>query len=427
MTNKKQELVPVGSASGLNDLLLSRKDSLNKLATKHVTVDRLIKGYVVAASRVPALYKCTQLSILQTCIDAASLGLDLAPAKKHAAIIPFGQEATLIPMVHGYIEIAGRSGINIFAAIAYQLEVAKKAFYYTLGTNRMIYHAPLDAAVQAELSESDNPAEILGSIVYFYAVAEYPNGYKDFVVLAKREVDKIRNASRAKNAGPWVDWYEEMGKKTAIRRLFKTLRLTDEMADLVDVDDKGSGLDESLLVSGAEVSEEPSEDRAADLAGKLGKGRAEILPFPNGEPTPPVEALSEAETAKQAPEPPKEEKVAPEPSETPPAAKKRGRPPGAKNKAKADPRPPAEPPVEPTTTPEPPEDLKPEPVPALMADALIDSLRAVETEDDFIAWRTANTEHIGNLELEDKDLVQDAYMKRRVELFGPEPTPPQES
>lgn len=37
-------------------------------------------------------------------------------------------------------------------------------------------------------------------------------------VMRKSEVDKVRNSSRAKNSGPWVDWYEEMAKKTVLKR-----------------------------------------------------------------------------------------------------------------------------------------------------------------------------------------------------------------
>lgn len=406
MTDKKQELVPVGSASGLKELLESRSEAIKTLASKYVTPDRLIKTALVAASRTPALYKCTKVSILQACMDAASLGVDLSPAKKHAAIVPFGQDATLIPMYQGYIAIAWRSSqIRINAAVVYQAELDARCFAYTLGTNPIINHAPLDAVAD----EKGEPIE-LGAPVYFYAVAFYPDGFKQFVVLSKREVDRVRNAAKAKAGPAWTNWYEEMGKKTAIRRLFKTLSMSDDMADLVDVDDSNTGLDESLLIN-AEVTPEASEDRAADLAGKLTKGK--VLDFPGNGNQDPRDPPHEDEPTEPAPEPTPEPQAAPEPPEPPPAAKKRGRPAGSKNKTKVPPPETTTQPAELTLDPEPPE-----PTPEWGADQLVESLLEVRTEEDLVVWREAHLDHIGELETADKDRVKNVYIERQQEILA---------
>ena len=37
------------------------------------------------------------------------------------------------------------------------------------------------------------------------------------------EVEKVRKTSRAGAFGPWKDWWDEMAKKTVIRRISKRL------------------------------------------------------------------------------------------------------------------------------------------------------------------------------------------------------------
>lgn len=53
---------------------------------------------------------------------------------------------------------------------------------------------------------------------------------KVFVYLSKADIEKVRNASKAGDSkySPWNTWYEEMAKKTAIKRMCKLLPLSVE-------------------------------------------------------------------------------------------------------------------------------------------------------------------------------------------------------
>ena len=51
------------------------------------------------------------------------------------------------------------------------------------------------------------------------------------------EVDAIRKRSRSGTSGPWVTDFDEMAKKTAIRRHSKRLTLSPEFADALEKDD----------------------------------------------------------------------------------------------------------------------------------------------------------------------------------------------
>jgi recombinational DNA repair protein RecT len=52
------------------------------------------------------------------------------------------------------------------------------------------------------------------------------------------EVNAIRSKSRAGRSGPWVDYFAEMAKKTALRRLAKMLVLSPQIQSAIERDDE---------------------------------------------------------------------------------------------------------------------------------------------------------------------------------------------
>jgi hypothetical protein len=63
---------------------------------------------------------------------------------------------------------------------------------------------------------------------------------KQFIVMTKTEVDGIRGRSKSGQRGPWVTDYEEMGKKTVIRKLCKYLPLSIELDTAVELDNRAA-------------------------------------------------------------------------------------------------------------------------------------------------------------------------------------------
>ena len=81
-------------------------------------------------------------------------------------------------------------------------------FVYTLGDNESILHEPL--------LDGDR-----GKPKAAYAIARLRNGHLDREVMTVSDVEKVRAASRARDSGPWVQWWDEMARKTVLRRLAK--------------------------------------------------------------------------------------------------------------------------------------------------------------------------------------------------------------
>ncbi len=121
------------------------------------------------------------------------------------------------------IDLARRSGqiVSLNAYCVYQ----KDDFKYTLGLDPNIVHAPSD--------EADR-----GPVTHVYAVAKLVGGGVQFEVMSRPEIEKIRGQSKAGKSEPWVSHWEEMAKKSVIRRLFKYLPVSIDAVRAVEVDEK---------------------------------------------------------------------------------------------------------------------------------------------------------------------------------------------
>lgn len=75
-------------------------------------------------------------------------------------------------------------------------------------------------------------------VTHVYAVARLKDGGTQFEVMTRKQIELVRSQSKAGNNGPWVTHWEEMAKKTAIRRLFKYLPVSIEIQRAVSMDEK---------------------------------------------------------------------------------------------------------------------------------------------------------------------------------------------
>lgn len=221
-------LAPKGPPRTMADLLMSKKEAMAAVATRHLSPEKLIKIVGVTMSRVPKLAQCTPLSTLSAVMTCAELGL--APSTLGTAyLIPYENrknntvECQLIVGYRGLIELARRSGF----ITTIQAEVVREgdAFDLEYGTVGAVFkHVP----------KSKADARIIGA----WALARFKDEGHQFVYMTRDEIDAIRGRSRAGNNGPWVSDFGEMAKKTVLRRLCKLLPLTPEIEEQIAVADR---------------------------------------------------------------------------------------------------------------------------------------------------------------------------------------------
>jgi recombination protein RecT len=232
---------------------------------KHMTSDRLARIALTEVRKTPALGKCDQASFLGAIMQCAQLGIEPGSALGHAYLLPFDNrkkgitEVQFILGYRGMIDLARRSG-QILSIEARAVYTADK-FHVSLGLNPDLTHEP------------DWEAEDRGPLRFVYAVAKLRDGGTQFEVMSRADIEKVRQKSRAGQSGPWVDHYEEMAKKTVIRRLFKYLPMSIEMAGAVEQDER---IDINLpqdnpLTIDAETGEiDPQQDQQAGADAKAG-------------------------------------------------------------------------------------------------------------------------------------------------------------
>lgn len=122
------------------------------------------------------------------------------------------------------IDLVERDGrITIEAHVVYE----KDEFEFELGIESKIHHKPYFG--------SENPGEVVAA----YAIARYKDGRYKFRVISKSEIEKAKESSMGKNRSdsPWKKNYDEMARKTAIRRLFKMVPKSPEMARVQELED----------------------------------------------------------------------------------------------------------------------------------------------------------------------------------------------
>ncbi len=259
------------------ELLEKRKDAFAKVLPRHMNPDRLIKVAMLAISRQPLLLQCTPMSLIQSMMAAAQLGLEPDGVLGSAYLVPYrnnktGQfEAQLIPGYRGLIDLARRSGqINrIEAHVVRQ----KDDFDFAFGLEMRLSHRP---------HFPDDAGDIIGA----YALAELKDGSIQVEVMSKADIDAIKARSKAKDNGPWVTDYAEMARKTVVRRLIKYLPLSVELANAVELDNRAElGTGSLDLIDTPEIPQEalpePPKSQAENIKDALSKRRGKQSPEPS--------------------------------------------------------------------------------------------------------------------------------------------------
>ena len=242
---KQKAKLPANQAGGnaVKDFFEANKSNIAAVLPKHVTPDRMVRIALGALRQNPKLMQCTTESLVGGVMQCAQLGLEPNTPLGHAYLIPFDKRAkkngqwvverTDVQVVMGYkglIDLARRSGqiVSIAAHAVYENDV----FEFEYGLDEKLKHVPTDVN--------------RGEIVHFYAVAKLVGGGHAFEVMSATAVNRIRDESngyktavRMKKEGEhiWTQHYEQMGRKTVLRRLFKYLPVSIELATAVSMDE----------------------------------------------------------------------------------------------------------------------------------------------------------------------------------------------
>lgn len=227
------------------------KPEIARALPRHLNADRMARIALTCFRQVPKLGECDPRSVFAAVIQAAQLGIEPG-LMGEAHIVPFGAQAQLIAGYAGLIKLAKQTGqvVDIYAMAVRE----RDSFSCAFGLNRTLEHKPLAGKGGFPATDKER-----GEIIGFYAVAVFKDGSRTFVVMGRDRVEAIRDASRGyqmakkyKKDTPWDTHFEDMGAKTVIRRLCKTLPKSPELAQALALEDAhNKGQPQNLDLRGA--------------------------------------------------------------------------------------------------------------------------------------------------------------------------------
>jgi recombination protein RecT len=220
----KKESNPV---TAFRNVLEKQRAQIAAALPKHMSPDRMIRLACTEFAKNPTLQKCEAVSVFGGIIQAAQLGLEIGVLGQ-AYLVPYRNnkkncmEAQFIPGYKGLIALARRSGE--VTSIETNLVYENDTFDLTLGVDSNLTHKPY--------LDGDR-----GKLRLVYGVAKFKDGGHHLEWMPISDVEKIRARSKASNNGPWVTDYEQMVRKTLIRRMANYLPMSIELQNALSIDE----------------------------------------------------------------------------------------------------------------------------------------------------------------------------------------------
>ena len=166
-----------------------------------------------AISLNPDLAKCDRRSLFNASARCAKDGL--LPDGREAALVPYGGVATYIPMVAGMRRLIMEGGA---LSVTSELICQNDRFRQTMGDEPGIEHEP-----PSILSGQER-----GAAVGAYCIIRLKTGDSIREVMTKAEIEKIRTmySKSTRDDAPWKRHWDEMARKTVIRKAAKQVAWT---------------------------------------------------------------------------------------------------------------------------------------------------------------------------------------------------------
>lgn len=224
----KEKEVKLSKNMSIPDMVKALGPELKKALPSVITPERFTRIALSALNNTPDLQKCTPMSFISALLNAAQLGLEPNSPLAQAYLIPYKNRGTLECQFQigykGLIDLAYRNGQmqTIQAHTVYEND----EFEYEYGLNPVLVHKP---------AFSDR-----GEPIYFYGLYKTINGGFGFSVMSKADMDLFASTySKAftSSYSPWKSNYNEMAKKTVIKKALKYLPMSSDVMRALATDE----------------------------------------------------------------------------------------------------------------------------------------------------------------------------------------------
>lgn len=215
-----------GAKPTMQQYIKQMEGEIRKALPSVLTPERFTRITLSALSSNPRLQECTPQSFLGAMMTAAQLGVEPNTPLGQAYLIPFKNHGVMETQFQlgykGMIDLAYRSGeiSTIQAHVVY----ANDRFSYSFGLNPTLEHIPATAD--------------RGEPTHVYAVFRTKDGGFGYDVMSMDDVRQhARKYSKSYGNGPWQTNFEEMAKKTVLKRVLKYAPLKSDFVRQLSTDE----------------------------------------------------------------------------------------------------------------------------------------------------------------------------------------------
>lgn len=241
---KKENAVAKKGPSTIKEWITAYEGQIKKALPQVMTPERFTRIALSAVSNTPKLAECTPQTFIAAMMNAAQLGLEPNTPLGQAYLLPYKNKGVMECQFQigykGLIDLAYRSGDvkTIQSHVVYEND----DFEYELGLNPKLVHKPA-------MSDRGEP-------IWVYAVFKLVNGGEGFEVMSIDDIHahaKKYSKAYSSEYSPWKTNFEEMAKKTVIKRVLKYAPLKSDFV-------KGMAEDATIKADiSADMSEVPDE------------------------------------------------------------------------------------------------------------------------------------------------------------------------
>lgn len=216
------------SEKTLRDYMKVMEKQIKDALPSVITLERFTRMVLTALSSTPKLQRCTPQSFLGAMMTAAQLGVEPNTALGQAYLLPYDNRRKGVTECQfqlgykGLIDLAYRSGeVSIIQAH----EVYENdEFDYELGMEPRLRHIPARAN--------------RGKVICYYAMFKTKDGGYGFDVMSIEDVQAhAKKYSKAYGSGAWQTAFDEMAKKTVVKKVLKYAPLKSEFVRAIAQDE----------------------------------------------------------------------------------------------------------------------------------------------------------------------------------------------
>ena len=267
ITNQNQQRAINPVAEFRRILEGSMRAEVAKQLPKGVDPDRFIRTTITTVQMNPDLLEADRSSLFASCMQAAKDGL-----------LPDGREATIqiyntkvkkgglevwvkmaqyMLMVRGLIKKMYEAGCTKIDGVAVY---EKDHFVYELGDEPKIEHRTYMGIEEP------------GPVIAAYAIVKLENGEIKREVMPRRDIEKVREASKSSKGPGWTTWYDQFAIKAVLKRIYKQVPgRSDEFESVIQADNAALGIDFD------DPNDIPAEKRLVDKLAPAATGASQRL------------------------------------------------------------------------------------------------------------------------------------------------------